>query len=99
LEYGRDSMNFRTAELIREEYQNSNIRQYELAKKYNTSQRAVSMIVNNKSFNAKEVRPDTRMLYQMKLQKVILWVKPEDLAAVKAYDLTRVEPSKRRSYD
>jgi len=84
-------MNFRTAELIREEYQNTNIRQFELAKKYDTSQRTVSMIVNNKAFNPKEVRPDTRMLYQMKLQKVILWVKPEDLATVKSYDLTRVE--------
>ena len=89
-----NSMNFRTAEIHREEYQNTTIRQVELAKKYNTSQRTVSMIVNNKSFMPKEVRPDTKMLYRMKLQKVILWVKPEDLAAVKAYDLTRVEPGK-----
>ena len=89
-----NSMNFRTAEILREEYQNTTIRQVELAKKYNTSQRTVSMIVNNKSFMPKEVRPDTKMLYRLKLQKVILWVKPEDLAAVKAYDLTRVEPGK-----
>lgn len=88
-------MNFRTAELIREEYQNTNIRQFELAKKYDTSQRTVSMIVNNKAFNPKEVRPDTRMLYQMKLQKVILWVKPEDIATVMSYDLTRVEAISR----
>lgn len=90
-------MNFRTAELIRSEYQNTTIRQVALAKKYSTSQRTVSMIVNNKSFMPKEVRPDTKMLYQMKLQKVILWVKPEDLAAVKSYDLTRVEVHGRQS--
>ena len=89
-------MNFITAEIIREEYQNTTIRQYELAKKYDTSQRAVSMIVNNKSFNPVEVRPDPKRRYQMKLQKVILWVKPEDLPVVKAYDLTRVETNGRK---
>ena len=85
-------MNFRTAELIREEYQNTNIRQFQLAKKYDTSQRTVSMIVNNKSFMPKEIRPNPRVLYKMQLQKVILWVTPEDLPTVMSYDKTRIKP-------
>ena len=85
-------MNYRTAELIRHEYQNSDVRQCDLAVQYGTSQRTISLIVNNKSFKQKETKPDRKLLYKMRLQKVILWVTPEDVPNVMQYDKTRAKP-------
>lgn len=92
MNYRLSTMNFKTAEQIRHEYQNTDIKQCALAEKYNTSQRTISMIVNNKSFMPKEIRPNPRVLYKMQLQKVILWVTPEDLPTVMSYDKTRIKP-------
>ena len=84
-------MNFRTAELIRSEYQNTDIKQCALAEKYDTSQRTISMVVNNKSFVPKEIRPDPKARYRMQLQKVTLWVTPDDMPTVMGYDKTRTK--------
>ena len=85
-------MTLEKAAQIRSEYQNTTIKQFELAKKYDTSQRTVSMIVNNKSFNRAVTRPNSKVLYRMQLQMVTLWVEPKDLPAVMAYDKTRAKP-------
>ena len=85
-------MNFKTAELIRSEYHNTEIRQIDLAKKYDCGQRAVSEIVNNKRFLPKVHRPSAKDRYDMKLEMLIVWVKKDDVPTIMSYDKTRRQP-------
>ena len=82
-------MNLKTADLIRAEYHSTTIRQKELAEKYNTCQRTVSTIVNNKSWMPKVPRPRPTDRHGEKLEMMIVWVKKEDIAKVMAHDKTR----------
>lgn len=87
-----DSVNFRTAELIRAEYHNTDVRQVDLAKKYDCGQRAISEIVNNKRFLPKVQRPTPKDRYDMQLKMLIVWVRSEDVPTVMSYDKTRHKP-------
>jgi hypothetical protein len=89
----RERMTMKTAEMIRHEYQHTNIRQMELAKKYATSQRTVSTIVNHKSYMPRVKLPKAGDRYKMNLKMITIWVRPEDLPAVMHYDKTVPKPA------